>query len=71
MREAHPELEYTLVVRSEERAKAVREKYPDDKNLRLVYGAKYTELLEEEASKTDIILRMSPSWPICEHFAVF
>jgi len=55
LREAHPELEYTLIVRSEERAKAVRQKYPDEK-IRIVFG-NYLEMLEDEAYKTDIIVR--------------
>lgn len=59
--EAHPELEYTLVVRNGQRANLVREKYHQD-NVRVVYGtesAPYTDVLEQEASKTDIILRES------------
>ncbi|KAK0655669.1 hypothetical protein B0T16DRAFT_16025 [Cercophora newfieldiana] len=63
LKEAHPELEYTLIVRSEKRANAVREKYPDDKNVKIVVGAadSYTTVLEEEASKTDIILHTAES----------
>ncbi|KAK1757372.1 hypothetical protein QBC47DRAFT_154885 [Echria macrotheca] len=61
--EAHPELEYTLLVRNEQRAKVVREKHPQD-NIRVLYGTEdksYLDVLEEEASKTDIILHTADS----------
>lgn len=59
--DTHPEYEYTLVVRNEDRAKPVREKYP---NVRIVYGTadkSYTDVLEEEARKTDIVLHTAES----------
>ncbi|KAK0632445.1 NAD-dependent epimerase/dehydratase [Immersiella caudata] len=63
--EAHPELEYTLIVRNEERANLVREKYPADTNpnVTIKYGttAPYTTVLEDEASKTDIIVHTAES----------
>lgn len=63
--EAHPDFEYTLLVRSSERAEAVHQKYGDAGKVRIVYpgGAgpsmSLTDLLEEEAKKTDIVLRTS------------
>jgi hypothetical protein len=61
LREAHPELEYTLIVRNEERANRVRQKYPDDANVKIKFGttAQYTMVLEDEVTKTDIIVRKS------------
>jgi len=48
------------VVRNEDRAKLVREKYPDEAKVKIAYGtasSSYVDVLEEEASKTNIILR--------------
>ncbi|KAK0730337.1 hypothetical protein B0H67DRAFT_28589 [Lasiosphaeris hirsuta] len=61
---AHPEFEYTLVVRNEDRTKLVREKYPDTEHVKLVYGspsASYVEVLEKEAAKTDVVLHTAES----------
>ncbi|KAK5663777.1 hypothetical protein OQA88_4208 [Cercophora sp. LCS_1] len=63
LQKAHPELEYTLVVRSESRAKLVQEKYTEDR-IKIVYtteSASYLQVLEEEASKTDIVLHTAES----------
>ncbi|KAK3393569.1 hypothetical protein B0H63DRAFT_458487 [Podospora didyma] len=65
LHEAHPEIEYTLLVRSAERAKLVREKYPD---VRIVYpgsdgsgSTSLEEVEEEEASKADIVIHTAES----------
>lgn len=64
LHETHPEFDYTLLVRNEDRVKPVRDKYPDTDKVRIVYGgpdASYLEVLEEEASKTDVILHAAES----------
>ncbi|KAK0753819.1 hypothetical protein B0T18DRAFT_453211 [Schizothecium vesticola] len=61
--DTHPEYEYTLVVRNQDRVKPVRDKYPDDK-VRIVYGTdekSYEDVLEEESSKADIVLHTAES----------
>jgi len=51
----HPEFEYTALVRTEEKAAQVREAYPA---VRLVLGdLDNADLLNQEASKADIVLR--------------
>lgn len=65
MYDTHPEYEYTLAVRNEDRVKPVRAAYPDDK-IRIVYGTDaktYEAVLEEESSKADIVLRTHPHPP--------
>lgn len=47
-------------MRNEDRAKLVRDKYPDEAKVKIAYGtpsSSYVDVLEEEASKTNIILR--------------
>ncbi|KAK0735045.1 hypothetical protein B0T26DRAFT_762858 [Lasiosphaeria miniovina] len=67
LRKAHPELEYTLLVRSAERVKLVREQYPETTGIRIVYpdssrdGSSLNDLLEDEASKADIIVHTAES----------
>lgn len=52
-----------MLVRSKDRGESVRAKYPNADNVRVVYpGAaasamSLTDILEEEARKTDIVLR--------------
>lgn len=60
--DTHPEYEYTLAVRNEDRVKPVRAQFPDEK-VRIVYGTdakSYEAVLEEESSKADIVLRRHP-----------
>ncbi|KAL2255415.1 hypothetical protein VTK26DRAFT_3425 [Humicola hyalothermophila] len=55
--EAHPDFHYTLLVRSKDREEPVRKKYPDSKNVRIVYpgeAGSLTSVLEEEAKNADI-----------------
>lgn len=53
---AHPEYEYAILVRNSDKGAAVAAEYP---KVRLVYGGlDDSELLEEEASKADIVLRI-------------
>lgn len=55
--QAHPEWEFTALVRSQEKGALVTSKYP---NTKLVYGdLDSAALLEEEAKKADIVYRMA------------
>ncbi|KAI1392683.1 NAD(P)-binding protein [Hypoxylon trugodes] len=56
---AHPEYEYTLLVRNEERGKPVAAAYP---NARLVYGTlDDSEVIEKEAAAADIVVHTADS----------
>ncbi|TQS32107.1 hypothetical protein Golomagni_07587 [Golovinomyces magnicellulatus] len=53
---AHPDYEYSLLVRDEERAKPIKAKYPDAKFL---YGTlEDSDLVRDAALDTDIVIRM-------------
>lgn len=52
---AHSDFEYSALVRTEDRARTITEVYPA---VRIVLGSlDDSELLEEEASKADIVIR--------------
>lgn len=54
---AHPNIEFTFLVRTEDKAATVRKAYPRS---RVVLGElDHYDLLEEESAKTDIVLRTS------------
>jgi len=54
---AHPEYEYAILVRNSDKGAVVASEYP---KVRLVYGGLDDyEILEEEASKADIVIRTS------------
>lgn len=56
---AHPDYEYSALVRTEDKANKVRAAYPD---VRIVIGGlDDSSILEEEAAKADIVLRKSTS----------
>lgn len=51
----HPDYEYTLLVRNEERGKEVKVKYP---NAKLVYGSLDDSIvIEKAAAEADIVVR--------------
>lgn len=53
--EKHPDYEYTALVRSEDHAKKITEKYP---SVKVVLGNLDSyDLLKKEAAKADIVLR--------------
>lgn len=53
---AHPDYEFTLLVRNEERAKAVKAKYP---NAKFAYGSlDDAAVIEKAAAEADIVIRM-------------
>ena len=57
--EAHPDYDYTLYVRNEERAKHIAEKFPD---VKFVYGdLDSVDVIEKAASEADVVVRMSRS----------
>lgn len=57
---AHPDYEYTLLVRNEERGKPVAAAYP---NARLVYGSlDDVDVIEKEAAAADIVIRTLEPW---------
>ncbi|KAI0837181.1 NAD(P)-binding protein [Hypoxylon sp. FL0890] len=59
LNKAHPEYEYTLLVRNEERGKPVAAAYP---NARLVYGTlDDVEVIEKEAAAADIVVHTADS----------
>ncbi|KKZ65948.1 hypothetical protein EMCG_08291 [[Emmonsia] crescens] len=61
--QAHPEWEFTALVRSQEKGALVTSKYP---NTKLVYGdLDSAALLEEEAKKADIVYHFAD----CDHVA--
>lgn len=52
----HPDYEYSLLIRTKEKAEQVKKAYP---SARIVLGdLDASDLLEEEAAKADIVLRM-------------
>ncbi|KAK7728881.1 hypothetical protein SLS53_009344 [Cytospora paraplurivora] len=54
LNEAHPDFEYSVLVRDESKAAPVKQRYP---NVRIVYGSlDDSKLLEEEAAKTKILI---------------
>lgn len=54
----HPDYEYSALVRSEEKGKPVKKAFAD---VRLVIGdLDSAEVLEEEAAKADVVIRMFP-----------
>ena len=56
LNKAHPEYEYTCLVRNPERGAPVAAEYP---RVRLVYGTlEDSELLEEESAKADVVIRL-------------
>ncbi|KAI4859913.1 NAD(P)-binding protein [Hypoxylon rubiginosum] len=56
---AHPDYEYTLLVRNEERGKPVAAAYP---NARLVYGSlDDVDVIEKEAAAADIVIHTADS----------
>jgi uncharacterized protein YbjT (DUF2867 family) len=51
----HPDYEYSALVRTEEKAKPVKEAFP---NVRIVLGnLDDAKVLEEEAAKADVVIR--------------
>ncbi|ODH21375.1 hypothetical protein ACO22_05672 [Paracoccidioides brasiliensis] len=61
--QAHPEWEFTALVRNKQKGELVTSKYP---NTKLVYGDLDTaEILEEEAKKADIVYHFAD----CDHVA--
>ncbi|KAJ4394063.1 hypothetical protein N0V93_003280 [Gnomoniopsis smithogilvyi] len=59
LQEAHPDFDYTLLVRSEERATPVKAKYPKAK---FVYGdLNSSEVIEKAASEADIVIHTANS----------
>lgn len=52
---AHPDYEYTVFVRGEDRAKPIKAKYP---KVNFVYGSlEDTETLMDAVAKTDVVIR--------------
>jgi hypothetical protein len=52
---AHPDWEYTCLVRTDEKAKKVKEAYP---SVKIVLGdLDASDVLEREAAEADIVLR--------------
>jgi N-acetyl-gamma-glutamylphosphate reductase len=55
LHEKHPDWDYTCLVRTEDKAKTVKEAYP---NVKIVLGdLEASSILEEQAAKADIVLR--------------
>ncbi|EFX00970.1 NAD-dependent epimerase/dehydratase [Grosmannia clavigera kw1407] len=58
----HPEHDYTLFVRSEERAEKIKAAYPKAKNIRFAYGTlDDAEVLSREAAAADVVLHTGAS----------
>ena len=65
--ESHPDYDYTLLVRDQERGKPVAEKYP---KVRLVYGdLSSADVIEKESADADVVVRKSfySFWRYCGH----
>ncbi|KAJ9132973.1 Nucleoside-diphosphate-sugar epimerase [Pleurostoma richardsiae] len=59
LHKAHPDYEYTLLVRNEERGKPVKEKYPD---VKLVYGTLDSSgVIEKAAAEADVVVHTADS----------
>ena len=57
LEKAHPDYEYTIIVRDSDKGALVASKYP---KTRLVYGTlDDSALLEQESARADIVLRKS------------
>ncbi|KAJ4003252.1 hypothetical protein NW752_012197 [Fusarium irregulare] len=57
--EAHPDYDYTLYVRNEERAKHIAEKFP---NVKFVYGdLDSVDVIEKAASEADVVVHTADS----------
>ncbi|GAB1310562.1 NAD-dependent epimerase/dehydratase domain-containing protein [Madurella fahalii] len=62
LHEAHPDFDYTLLVRSKDREEQVRKKYLNADNIRIIHpgngslALSLTDILQEEAGKADIVL---------------
>lgn len=55
LHEAHPDYEYTLLVRNEDRARPVKDKYPAAK---IVYGSLAdVAVIEKAAAEADVVIR--------------
>lgn len=53
--DAYPDYDYTLYIRSEDRAKIISEKYP---KVKFVYGdLASTDVIEKAASEADVVVR--------------
>lgn len=56
LHEAHPDYEYTLLVRNEDRARPVQDKYPAAK---IVYGSLAdVDVIEKAAAEADVVIRI-------------
>lgn len=56
----HPDYEYTVLVRTEERAKPVKERYP---NANVIIGSNDSaDIIEKAAAEADVVVRK------CIHF---
>lgn len=57
--QAHPDWQYSVLVRNKDKAAQVTSKYP---NVRIVLGdLDSADIIEEEVKNADIVLRMFPS----------
>ncbi|KAH7256594.1 hypothetical protein BKA59DRAFT_552360 [Fusarium tricinctum] len=55
----HPDYDYTLYIRNEDRAKVIAEKYP---NVKFVYGdLESTDVIEKAASEADVVVHTAES----------
>ncbi|KAF7538971.1 hypothetical protein G7054_g2554 [Neopestalotiopsis clavispora] len=58
----HPDFEYTLLLRNEERGKLFLEKYPAKDNIHLIYGSLDSEdIIEKAAAEADIVVHTADS----------
>ncbi|KAK3309918.1 uncharacterized protein B0T15DRAFT_488619 [Chaetomium strumarium] len=65
--EAHPDFDYTLLVRTKERAESVRGQYGNVDKVKVLYpgevgpSVSFTEVLEDQAKKADVVLHTADS----------
>lgn len=56
LHETHPEYDYTLYFRNQDRAKVIAEKFPD---VKFVYGdLGSVDIIEKASSEADVVVRM-------------
>jgi hypothetical protein len=68
LQEKHSDWDYTCLVRTEDKAKIVKEAYP---NVKIVLGdLEASSILEAEAAKADIVLREFPTLPSVRYLTV-
>jgi N-acetyl-gamma-glutamylphosphate reductase len=66
LEKAHPEYEYSVLVRSSDKGAPIAAAYP---RIRLVYGTlDDSNVIEEESARADVVLRKIFAFPYCSRY---